>query len=270
MGKILLTQEKETLLIPLYGKAIESKKPSPIIMDTKAMDMIHQIDYDFSALKIPEKTNLMMCLRASLMDDLTKDFLSQNKDSTVLHLGCGLDSRYYRIQDNNVDWYDIDFKVVIDLRKLFFEETSNYHMISSSVTDEDWIERLPSRNSHTIVVAEGLFMYLKEDDIKKLLISLRNRLGSFILIFDAFSVFTAKKVNNHPSIKKTGAVIKWGIDNPEELKRWGMDIEFLGEEYFTSDNQIKNLSSYVKLMFKIASLSTFVKKAHRVLVYKVC
>jgi O-methyltransferase involved in polyketide biosynthesis len=46
-----------------------------------------------------------------------------NTDSIALHLGCGLDSRYYRINNSKVDWYDVDFKEVIEMRKLFFEET---------------------------------------------------------------------------------------------------------------------------------------------------
>ena len=34
--KIRLTQEKETLLVPLYSKAVESQGPHPIIVDPKA------------------------------------------------------------------------------------------------------------------------------------------------------------------------------------------------------------------------------------------
>lgn len=269
MEKIVLTQEKETLLIPLFGKAKEMKKDSPILVDRKAVQILDQIEYDFSLLKIPEKTNILMSLRAKLIDSFVSDFLSTNKESVALHLGCGLDSRYHRIGNSYVDWYDIDFEEVIDIRRLFFHETTNYHLISSSVTEDNLLEKIPIGKKRNIVIAEGLFMYLKEDDIKSLIVMLKNKLGSYTLIFDAFSVYSAKKVRNHPSIKKTGALIQWGIDNPNELENWKMDIKLINEQYFTSNDEIKNLGFGIRTMFKIANQFQFIKKAHRLLVYKV-
>lgn len=281
MDKIVLTREKETLLIPLFAKAKETEKKHPIIIDRKAVEIVNQIDYDFKSLKIPEKTKLMMCLRAKLIDNFAKDFLSGNKESIALHLGCGLDSRYNRIENPDVDWYDVDFKEVIDIRKHFFQESNNYHMIPSSVTEKEWLEKIPGKiseeipeeisgeNKQYIVIAEGLFMYLKEDEIKTLISRLKERMGSYTLIFDAFSVLTAKKVKNQPSIKKTGATIYWGIDNPEELTGWGTGIRFIEEQYFTSNEEIEKLDILAKIPFKVANLFSIAKKAHRVLIYRV-
>jgi len=80
MDKIVLTEEKETLLIPLYGKAKESQKKLPIIIDKKAAEILNQIDYDFKSLKIPKKTNIMMCVRAKLFDDFVKEFLEKTME----------------------------------------------------------------------------------------------------------------------------------------------------------------------------------------------
>jgi O-methyltransferase involved in polyketide biosynthesis len=82
MAKIVLTKEKETLLVPLYGKAIENNKKTPLIIDKKAIEIINQIDYNFTSLKIPEKTNIMMCLRAKLALHQQTGQLTPN--STVL------------------------------------------------------------------------------------------------------------------------------------------------------------------------------------------
>jgi O-methyltransferase involved in polyketide biosynthesis len=46
MDKIVLTEEKETLLIPLYGKAKESERRHPILIDKKAVEIVNQIDYN--------------------------------------------------------------------------------------------------------------------------------------------------------------------------------------------------------------------------------
>ena len=270
MNKIALTKEKETLLIPLYGKAKESGKKAPLLIDQKAVEIINRIDYNFQLLKIPEKTNIMMCLRAKLIDNFVTEFLAKHSGGNVaLHLGCGLDSRYHRIANPDVDWYDIDYQEVIDIRKLFYEETDRYHLISSSVTEDQWLEKVPADKKHYIVIAEGLFMYLKEDEIKRLLKNLQEKTGGYTLILDAFNVFTTKMVKNHPSIKKTGATVHWGIDDPEELTRWGMDIQFIDEQYFTSNEEINNLNIVTKMMFKIANVFPAAKKAQRLLIYKV-
>lgn len=269
MDKILLTKEKETLLIPLFGKAKESSKKSPILVDKKAVEIVDQIDYDFKSLKIPEKTNIMMSIRAKLIDDFVKDFLSKNNDSAALHLGCGLDSRYDRIGNSSVDWYDVDFKEVIDIRKCFYKETEQYHLVPSSVTEDEWINTIPAGKKQCIVIAEGLFMYLKKDDIKKLIKNLADRVGSFTLVFDAFSSFTVKKMKYHPSLKKTGAVIHWGIDHPEEFTVYDSKIEFIKEKYFTSNEAIERLNMGFKAGFKIANLFSAARNAHRLFIYKV-
>lgn len=269
MDKIVLTEEKETLLIPLFGKAKENEKKHPILVDKKAAEIVSQIDYDFNSLKIPEKTNTMMCLRAKLIDNFVEDFLSKNNESVALHLGCGLDSRYNRIENSDVDWYDVDFEDVIDIRRHFYQESTNYHLIASSVTEQRWLEKIPANKEHYIVIAEGLFMYLKEDEIKTLISRLKERIGSYTLIFDAFSIYTAKKVKNQPSIKKTGAVIHWGIDNPEELIKWETGIQFIEEQYFTSNEEIEKLGLPTRIMYKLANLFNAAKKAHRLLIYRI-
>ncbi len=269
MDKVVLSKEKETLLIPLFGKAKESRRKRPILIDKKAIEIVNQIDYDFKSLKIPEKTNIMMCLRAKLIDNFVENFLSNSNESVALHLGCGLDSRYNRIENKNVDWYDIDFEEVIDIRSHFYMETEHYHLIPTSVTEDRWLEKISKRGASCIVIAEGLFMYLNENDIKALISKLIDRIGSFILIFDAFNVYTAKKVKNHPSIKKTGAIVQWGIDNPQELTKWGMGIQLVEEKYFTSNEEIENLDTGMRLMFKLADLFPAAKKAQRLLIYKV-
>ena len=257
---ITLDKEKETLLIPLYGKAIESRKKKPILLDYKATEVVSKIDFDFNSLKIPRKTNTMMCLRAKLIDNFVKDFLCTHHDSLALHLGCGLDSRYNRINNPDVEWYDLDYKEVIDIRKNFFPETNKYHLISSSVTELKWLEQIPVSSKKNIVIAEGLFMYLREEEIRTLLVAIKNRIGQYTLIFDAYSVLTAKNANRHPSLKKTGAKINWGINNPEELKNWGLGIKLIDKEYFTDYEGIDNLSIINRIMFKIAIYFLLLRK----------
>jgi O-methyltransferase involved in polyketide biosynthesis len=49
--KIDLKEIQETLLLPLWGRAVESKKENPRLTDTKAVEIIDRIDYDFSRIE---------------------------------------------------------------------------------------------------------------------------------------------------------------------------------------------------------------------------
>jgi O-methyltransferase involved in polyketide biosynthesis len=45
-----LRDVQETLILPLWGRAVESRKSKPLLIDTKALEIINSIDYDFSAM----------------------------------------------------------------------------------------------------------------------------------------------------------------------------------------------------------------------------
>ena len=85
------------------------------------------------------------------------DFLTRNPDGIVVNIGCGLDTRFSRIDDGKVEWYDLDFPEVIDVKKHFFQENDRYHFISSSVLEFKWIENLSNKKNHPFLfIAEGV------------------------------------------------------------------------------------------------------------------
>ena len=263
-NNIKLTPEQETLLVTLYCKA---QKDNQILFDEKAEDIISRIDYDFNQLQIPKKTIVMMCLRSNQFDAYTQEFLINHHSSVIVHLGCGLDGRYNRIKNNEVEWYDLDMPAVIDLREQFYKETTKYHMISSSVTELTWINNILPKGRSVLIVAEGLFMYLQEAEIKDLIITLSQAFPGCHLVFDAFSKLTAKRVKGHPSIKKTSAIINWGIDNAKEIEQWSASIHLKEERYFSQFKGIEKLSYAYRLAFRFACLIPAARRAHRTLYY---
>ncbi len=152
-AKVTLTPEQETLLITLYAKA---QPVNPLFFDPTAQDILNRVDYDFARLHVPYKTVVLVCQRAKKLDAVTRDFLAENPGAVVLQLGCGLDSRFWRVDDGLVNWYDLDMPPVVELRRQFFTESERYHMITASVTDLDWVETVASGEQPVLVVAEGL------------------------------------------------------------------------------------------------------------------
>ena len=267
MEKIVLREEMETLLITLYGKAKDYRREPSILKDKKADEIVQMIDYDFSLLNIPEKTNTLMCIRAKMLDNRVKKYIDDGTEM-VLHLGCGLDSRYDRLSRPDVIWIDVDFPEVIDLRKSFYFETPHYTMIGSSVLEKDWIENLPT-DKPVLIVAEGLLMYLKQKEIKRLILRLAKKLGSFTMIFDSYSTLTARSAKNHPSLKKTGASINWGIDDPMEIEGWFPGVRVIEEAYFTSKEALEGLGGFNKLLYSLAGAFKTARRAHRLITLQI-
>jgi len=264
--KIHLTAEQETLLITLYSKA--SACPDGLLDDKKSQEILAQIDYDFSQLKVPTGTSLTVCIRARKIDENVQAHLASHPDSGVIYLGCGLDSRCARINRKNSEWYDLDFPDVIELRRNFFQESSDYHMIPCSVTDLAWTESIPDRSSIGMIIAEGLMMYLTEAQVKAIILKLKECFPGSLLVFDAYSKMTASRVKDHPSLRKTGAKIQWGIDDPESIENWGEGIQLQEEWFFTQSKAIAQLAFRYQLIFKITGLFMTAKRAHRILIFK--
>jgi len=230
-AKMTLNPEQETLLIPLYAKA---QPENPLFFDPIAEDILSRVDYDFSRLRVPYKTVVLICQRAKKLDAVARAFLAEHGNGVILHLGCGLDSRFWRVDDGQVEWYDLDMPPVIELRRQFYAEQERYHLIASSVTDLDGTNAVATVNRPVLIVAEGLLMYLDEANVKRLFLRLREVFPGCRLIADVFSRMTARSAAKHPSLKQTGASLGWGIDEPRELESWAPGIRLLEEWYFMS------------------------------------
>ncbi|MEZ2332535.1 class I SAM-dependent methyltransferase [Mesorhizobium sp. RCC_202] len=227
--KVNLTGARETLLMTLYGKALESRLPHSLLKDRFADEAVKKIDYDFSRLKVDANLGLGFAIRAKTLDASVEDFLARNLDAIVLHLGCGLDTRVFRVDPpRGIDWFDVDYPEVIELRRKLYPSRDNYHLIASSVTEPDWLAQIP-RNRPAIVVAEGLTPYLPAEEGPRLLSRLVAHLAGGELMFDAYSNLGLKLMRLSPAIKVTGADVHWAIEDPRELERAVPKLRFIEE-----------------------------------------
>jgi O-methyltransferase involved in polyketide biosynthesis len=262
---VTLSPEQETLLITLYAKA---QPDNPLFFDPTAQSILNRVDYDFARLRVPYKTVVLVCQRVKKLDTVTRDFLEEHHDAVVLQLGCGLDSRFLRVDDGRVDWYDLDMPPVIDLRRRFFTQDERYHMIAASVTDLEWVEAVASRGRPLLVVAEGLLMYLDEVDVRRLVLRLHETFPGCRLVADVFSRLTARSAANHPALKSTGATLGWGIDDPRELEAWAPSIHLLEEWFFSDDPDLARLSLGYRIAYRLAGAFNVVRRAHRIVYYQ--
>ena len=263
-----LTSVEKTLFIPLLGKASDYNRKSSILSDKKAYEIIGNIKDDLSPMKENAFGNSMACLRAKIFDNLTKNLIAPDKENVVLHLGCGLDSRYERINAKNTYWYDIDFSDVIDLRRKYFRETEYYHLIASSIVEKDWLKMIPKGKDNYIVIAEGVFQYIEVEKIKELIQTLKDNIGKYYLLFDAMGKEGIKKLENDKYVKDMGINVHLALDDENELLTWDSGIKFLKKHYFVF-NGIKGGNICIKTLCRIMNLLPYIKKLYKILVYRV-
>ncbi|MGW1372908.1 class I SAM-dependent methyltransferase [Streptomyces sp. NPDC002446] len=210
--KVQLTGAQETLLATLYGRAADSRSKRPILGDATAADAVQRLDYDFRKMRLSAGDAAGVALRARQLDAWTADFLTRHDEATVVHMGCGLDTRVHRLDPGpGVRWFDIDFPEVIELRQQLYPERAGYTMIPSSVTDPAWVAQIPA-DRPAIIVAEGLLMYLTKEDGTALLRRLMAHVPGGELAFDAFSPFAIRTQWTNRSVVKAGARLHWGTD----------------------------------------------------------
>lgn len=237
-----------TNLVTLYLRACESRSCRTILNDRAAAEAVDRIDYDFKRIhrnSLPAVNQYLVALRAKQLDDWCANFLQRHPDSVVLHLGCGLDSRAFRlVVPASVRWFDLDQPGVIELRRRLYEDTEHYQMIGSSVTDPRWLAYIPTGRP-TLVVAEGLLMYLRRSEVRQLLERLTNQFDCGELLFDTISPLG-------PLLSKvfTKGIVKWGIRNASDLKRWNPRLCFLERTSALADYE-KIASRPPRLLYKV-------------------
>ncbi|WP_455207442.1 class I SAM-dependent methyltransferase [Kaarinaea lacus] len=231
----------ETLLIPLYVRALESQRPDALLKDEKAVALVAQMDTAFSKIrriKMDEQDKTALILRNREFDRSTRKFLDNNPEAVVIHIGCGLDARFERVDNGQVEWYDLDLPEVIELRrKLISNEGARYHFLDCSVFDKTWLDSISvHRKQSFLFLAEGVFMYFEEAQIRSLVLLLRKRFPGAELIFDAFSPFLISANNLRLWISRSGinARYRWGLRRGRDLESWGEGIRLL-DEWFPLD-----------------------------------
>src|SRR5512139_2456211 len=208
----------KTLLIPLCYRAMETQRPDALIKDEKAVELVKQLSsdgpirYDSDWIKqtpMAEANKVMRIMLVREMDRYARDFLSRHREAVVVHIGCGLDTRFDRVAERNdrVEWYDLDLPDVIELRrKLVGGEGARHHFLACSVFDSDWLGEIDAHRPRPVLfVAEGVFMYYDETQVKSLVLTMKEHFPGAELVFDAYSPFLKWTHNLRVTRKRIGA-----------------------------------------------------------------
>lgn len=219
--RVDLSGPPQTMLATLYAKALDADAPNSILSDHYAKTAVARIDYDWAATTIDARRAPSVAIRTAHFDHWARQFLAvhgpEKNPAVVLHVGCGLDARVYRLDPGpGVRWYDVDYPDVIGLRERVYPPRANYRMLPASVTDPSWLDEIPVE-APVLFLGEGLTMYLTKADGLTLLRRVVDRFGSGELQFDAFNTFAIKTQVINAVVRRSGSTLHWGIDGPSDI-----------------------------------------------------
>ena len=257
-GQLDLSGVEETALLTLYARAIESQSEDPILEDSKTVALVAQLDPlleqqdsrmadRLKKRAIDPRLTVHMQLRAKKYDDYALDFLERHPSAVIINIGCGLDTRFFRIDNGQLLFFDLDLPDMIKLKRQLLNENERYQMIGTSVLDFEWMAPIARLNQPTLILAEGVLMYLPENKVKELVLTLQKQFPSAELVCELtnrtwvegfWGKMASLKMKRRFNMRGD-AGFSFGVSQASDFEAWGEGIEFLEKWFYMDDNHPK-------------------------------
>ena len=274
----ILSDVSETAIITLKSRAIESKKDNPVIRDDISSEILEGIrvlipNESHNRLfdrRLPSSLTRHIALRARKYDLYTKEFIEEYPDGLVVSLGCGFDTRYWRVSGRAWKYVEIDLPNIMDAKREILKEKMGYLSFGCSVLDESWIkEILALQNKKVLFLAEGLFMYLPQKEVENLFRNLSESFSDSLIVFETINKKYTKGVWKEivkSKMKRSlgtsaGSSYEFGVHNAKEIEAFGGNITLAEEWSYFEDADIEPKFLWYFRKFKFLTRTQWTIKA---------
>ena len=231
----------ETALIPLVMKAREAQHPRSIWTDPDSVHMLQALSLNTEQYGKSPFSAIGVLLRAKHFDRAARQFIKANSGSqqpVIIQLGCGLDTRFRRIEANGkAIFYDLDLPEMIELRERLLPATGSQSYWATSMLDPAWMQEIQQRhpNQPKLILIEGVLMYFESETVKQFFSNLVQHFPNTEVLFDAIQPYMQKQGKRHDTVKQTRADFQWGVAEANELEGWDSRLQLLNRFYFFRD-----------------------------------
>ena len=190
--------------------------------------MAAQLDYDWRRIRLARSDLVQCVVRLREFDRLARDFLRRHPAGTVVHLGCGLDARFQRVDNGHVRWFDLDLPQVIALRRRLLPESDRDRYLASSAFDTGWMTMLNHPDpAELLFLAEAVLLYFDEAQVKDLVTALHGRFPGAELVCDVCTPLAVRIDNLHLLFTRSAARIHWALRDPRDVETWSPGIRLV-------------------------------------------
>ncbi|NOK23028.1 class I SAM-dependent methyltransferase [Corallococcus carmarthensis] len=217
-----LTGIPETMLLTLHNRAAEAKRPDGILRDADCVRIYDAIQYDFE--RSFGKAQASHAIRAVETDRVLRQWLATHPDGFIVSLGEGLETQALRLDNGRLRWLSVDLPEAVAIRERFLPPTARLRHFPSSALDRSWMDAVDA--SHGVfIIAQGLFMYFEEEEVRRLFVDIAERFPGAELLFDTIPRWVSQKTLAGQSRTRAYRLppMPWGIDLHEvepTLKGW--------------------------------------------------
>ncbi len=255
---------EETFLLPLWGRAYETKKANPRLVDKKAVEIIEKIDYDFSVIaKTQEVSQHGWVARSLHTDKMVREFIEKYPKATIVNIGCGMDTTFSRIDNGQILFYELDLPDVITLRKKFYSDSQRHKSIASSFLDTEYFDEI-EYSEGVLFLAGGVLMYFSDDELKTFFKKAVDYFKDCDFYFDCLSP-KAMEIAKKQVIEKGGMEISidggWAIKPVEDIEKWDPRFKVISKVPIYQGAK-KGIKLQHKFMLTVSDLLGFCYMVH--------
>jgi O-methyltransferase involved in polyketide biosynthesis len=246
-----------TLLAPLWGRAKFSREYPSVFNDAKAIELVEQIDYDlFSAIDegLRFEGTLMLVARAMQFDDKVRSYIAEHPAASVINLGAGLDTTFYRIDNGSIEWYDLDLPNVISVRRQLLPEPDRTTYLAKSLFDASWCRDIKHTQRGVFLICGGVLDWFHDSQVKRFFSLLADNFSDAEVVLNTQSRL-GKFVANL-GLRRTGAkkmVTRWALKDARTMTKWDERVEVLDQFSAVKDiprdpawgKQIERMMSFI-------------------------
>ena len=226
---------EETLVIPLYGRAIAEEKYPNLKGNRNTKEILDSVDYDFESKrkKMTSAIGLYGALECAQREyDLkceVEAYLAAHPKASIVNLGCGLLDMFVEVDNRQCRCYNIDFPSVIEIRNKVMPPKEREINLGYDLNDYSWMKEI-KKGDGAIFFAAGVFYYFKREDALNLFKEIASVFPGSSLAFDTCNKkglkLMLKTWIKEAGIKDVGTY--FGLGKPkEELLEAGVPIKGL-------------------------------------------
>lgn len=253
--RININDVSETAFLTLYAHALDAQSNAPVLNDRTSISVAQLLDVELAKSnkkihqklvkgKVDKKMVTHIAIRSKKYDQYVRDFMLIHPKATIVNIGCGLDHRFKRIDNGEIQFIDLDLPDIINLKKELIPQAGRYSFVSQSVFDYSWMGEIKSKA--VLFLAEGVFMYCNAGDVQNLFVELKDRFPGSEMVCEVFNSLWLSgwlkglmkiKLQKELNLGKD-AMFHFGIRDSKEMENWSEGIRFLDDwSYFDSDEK---------------------------------
>lgn len=252
---------QETLVIPLYGRKMCSQLYPSLYRDETAIQLMQQVDYDFSTLEQHSKSIMQRFgfLEAAMrQNDLAwevTDYLKSHPNAAVVNLGCGLDNTGRRCDNGTCKLYNLDFPDVISVRNALLPAGDREKNVPCDLNDTSWFQEIDASEG-AVFFAAGVFYYFLREQVQALVQKMNPAFPDGRLVFDAAGASAVKLMLKtwikNAKIQDVGAYFAVS-DAKSELSSWAPNLRVSSRGYMLGYNDLKDpsVSAFFRFLAKV-------------------